>query len=317
MIKNGNNPIIDLLNKTDKDIMLIGGRGTGKTILLNDALENSANNILIDGTLKNGDGLFLKTTNLYNLYQTCLIIQKIILNIKKYYSEKYINDFVFFEAYIDNLMKQIYFISMTDLYDKGLKSINQNLLNEPEILLDELLNIMSKKLDIKDLTVVIDDFDVVEGSSQRYQKFFYNRIKSYLRLIITVSDKEVINNDELLQGFSNENEIIKLDYSKNVLTVREILNEEIYNNFIKTRLLPMKYNLYFVLSDDTIELMIKKTKGNLFDMLTAIRYLYSNIEKLDRSEYSTFLLDYIDGEINKNPILTGIVVPERKLYIKP
>ena len=36
-----------------------------------------------------------------------------------------------------------------------------------------------------------------------------------------------------------------------------------------------------------------------------------------KDEYSKFILDYIDKEINKSPILSGIIPVTRKLYIKP
>lgn len=311
------NAIINALNESDKDILVVGTRGTGKSTMINDLLQNDSDKVVIDGTLKYTESLFLKETGIYNLYQTCLIIKKIISDIKKRYEEKYIKEFILYEIYVDRIIKQIYFMGMTDIYRKETDIINEELLNMPEILLDRLLNLMSKKLDLKDIVLVIDDFDVVEGSSQSYQRFIYNRIKSYLRLIITISDKDIVNDNEKLQEFSDDNKIIKLDYSNEVSIVKEIFNNEIRNNFIIKRHLPMKYNLYFVLSDETIKLIIEKTKGNLFDMLNAVRYLYNNIEELMEIEYNTFILNYIDNVINKNPIISGIIMPKRKLYINP
>lgn len=311
------NAIINALNESDKDILVVGTRGTGKSTMINDLLQNDNDKVVIDGTLEYTESLFLKETGIYNLYQTCLIIKKIISDIKKGYEEKYIKEFIFYEMYVDRIIKQIYFMGMTDIYRKETDIINEELLNMPEILLDRLLNLMSKKLDLKDITLVIDNFDVVEGSSQSYQKFIYNRIKSYLRLILTVSDKSVVNNDLVLKEFSKDNEIVKMDYSQDVNSVRDILDNEVRNTFIRKQYYSMRYNLNFVLSNETIELMIKKTNGNLFDMLTAIRYLYYHIKTLDASEYNSYIIDFIDNEINKSPIFTGVVIPERKLYINP
>lgn len=63
--------------------------------------------------------------------------------------------------------------------------------------------------------------------------------------------------------------------------------------------------------------MIKKTNGNLFDMISAVKHLCNNVEILNIDEYSSFMLNYIDNEINKDPLLTGMIIPERKLYISP
>lgn len=311
------NAIINALNESDKDILVVGTRGTGKTTMINDLLQTDNDKVVIDGTLKYTESLFLKDKDIYNLYQTCLIIKKIINDIKNRYEEKYIKEFILYEMHIDNIIRQIYFMGMTDIYKKGTDIINEELLNMPEILLDRLLNLMNKKLDLKDITLVIDNFDVVEGSSQNYQRFIYNRIKSYLRLILTISDKNVVNNDTLLKDFNKDNEIVKMDYSKDIDSVRNILDNEVRNTFIRKQHYSMGYNLNFVLSNETIGLMIKKTNGNLFDMLTAVRDLYYHIKDLDVSEYNSYIIDFIDKEINKNPMFTGVIIPERKLYIKP
>lgn len=309
--------LINTINDTKKDIIIAGLPGTGKTTVINNTLTYNEDSIIFNGTLKDTEYLCLRENNIFDLYHVCLIIKKILLKIKKNYLDKYMINFVFFDIYINNIIKQIYDMSMTDIYEKETSLINKEIIDTPEILLDKLFSLISKELDIKVFSLIIDDFDKIGEGSQRYQELIYNRLKSYLRLIITISDKNIVNNLEKMQEFSIDNEVIKLDYSNNIEIVRKILNEEVRNNFIKTRKVSMTYNLYFILNDDTIELMIKKTNGNLFDMLNAIRYLYSNIEELDRSEYSTFILNYIDDVINKNPILTGIIMPKRKLYIKP
>lgn len=313
---NNEKDIIDTIKKSDKDIFVVGTRGIGKTTTLNDVLNKENDKFIINGTLNDMEYILLRDRNISDLYYICLTIKKIIIYLKERYTEKYISEFIFFEIYIDSILKQIYFMFMTDTYKNDTNLINGDVYNTPEVLLDEFLGLLSKKMDIKDLVLVIDKFDEIGGSSQMYQEFIYNKLKSYLRLIMTISDKKVVNSDNLLNEFSKDNEIVKLDYSMDIESVKEILDKEIKRSFIRNNL-GMQYNLSFVLSDETIELMIKKTNGNLFDMLNAIRYLYYHIKELNKNEYDVYIIDYIDNVINRNPIFTGIIIPERKLYIKP
>lgn len=313
---NNEKDILDTIKKSNKDIFVVGTRGIGKTITLNGVLNKENDKFIINGTLNDMEYILLRDRNISDLYYICLTIKKIIIYLKERYTEKYISEFIFFEIYIDSILKQIYFMFMTDMYKNDTNLINGDIYNTPEVLLDEFLGLLSKRLDIKDLVLVIDKFDEIGGSSQMYQEFIYNKLKSYLRLIMTISDKKVVNSDNLLNEFSKDNEIVKLDYSMDIESVKEILDKEIKRSFIRNNL-GMQYNLSFVLSDETIKLMIKKTNGNLFDMLNAIRYLYYHIKELNKNEYDTYIIDYIDNVINRNPIFTGIIIPERKLYIKP
>lgn len=317
MIKKDNNPIVDALSKTNKDIILAGNRGTGKTTIINDAINNNDGYILINGTVNNMEYLFLKERNIYNLYHVCLIIKKILLNIKNFNFDEYMLNFNFFDRYINHVIQQIYFMSLIDKYEHCEKVIAKEIIDKPELLLDNLLGLISKKIDIKDFSIVIDDFDKIGGGSQLYQEFVYKRLKQYFRLIIAISDNKVVNNPDSLQKFRNDNEVIKLNYSSDIEMVRRIFLDEIKKYYIKTPKVLLKKDLYFSLDDVTIELMIKKTNGNLFDMLSALRYLFNHADNLDMNEYGFFMIDYIENVINKEPMITGVIIPERTLYINP
>lgn len=314
MAENGKQILLNTLNNTSKDIILAGDRGTGKTTIINYALDNSRN--IINCTVEDIEYIFLREKNIYNLYYVCLICKKILINIKNNYCNRYMMEFILFEQYIDNIIKQICVMNISgNIIQTDL--ITNNILNRSELLMIKLINLMNKKLGIKDFTLAIDNFDKMGGGSQMYQEFIYNILKQYFRLILTISDKNVVCNNEKLQLFNNDNEIIKMDYSKDIKIVREILLEEIRNYFTKVKKTIVKKYIHFSLNDETIELMIKKTNGNLFDMISAVKHLCNNVEILNIDEYSSFMLNYIDNEINKDPLLTGMIIPERKLYISP
>lgn len=310
------NPVIEVASNTNKDILLVGAKGFGKTTVLNDALNNNER-LMINGSVVASEYFFIRETEIFNLYHTCLIIKKILLYVKSKFLDKYIENFAFFEIYIDSIMQQISFMNMTGIYKKNTNLINEGICDKPEMLLDELLGMMSKNLDIQDFILIIDDFDKVGYSSQRYQEFIYERIKNYLQVILSISDDKVVNDQVVLESFSATNEIIKLDYSCDIEMVKEILDKEVHNILSKRKYYDFRYRLRFVLSDETILLMIEKTKGNLFDMLQAIRKLYNHIDELDINDWNSYIIDYIDREINKSPVISGIIVPKRTLFIKP
>jgi len=164
-------------------------------------------------------------------------------------------------------------------------------------------------LDVKTIRLVIDNFDSIGYSSKRYQTYIYNLLKKYLNIIITISDRTVLNSDERQNNLSKNNELIDLYYNLSVEHVKRIIEMNFEHENIRT-------SINFVLSDLDIAILINKTNGNIFDILSAVRYLYSNIENLKREEYRIFLLNYIDKEINKNPLISGVVKRERILHIK-
>jgi len=108
-----------------------------------------------------------------------------------------------------------------------------------------------------------------------------------------------------------------LEYTKDIEIVSSVLDEEIMNYVRRFGNFKTLFNSRRLLGDETILLMIQKTNGNLFDMLNAIRYFYKHMPELTKEEYSPFILNYIDKEINKSPIISGVIPICRKLFIKP
>lgn len=312
------NKIKNLINETDSDILLVGKRGYGKTTILKEVAKYSdREKMLVNGTVKLGEEIFLVDRDVYNLYHICLIIKKILLNIRTKYIPEYMNCFVEFEIQMDNILRQIGYMNMTGIHRRVTKLITEDLYSRPEILLDEILRLISKYLNIKDLTLIVDNFDEVDYSSKRYQEFLYNRIKEYINLILTISDERVIDNNSLLEDFSEDNEVIKLDYSTSLDSVKEILEQEVHEILSRDKVFVLNHQLKYVLSDETILLMIEKTNGNLFDMLNALRTLYHHIDELDVIECNAYILNYIDKVINMNPIISGHIIPKRTLHVKP
>lgn len=100
------NKIKNLINETDSDILLVGKRGYGKTTILKEVEKYSdKEKMLVNGTVKLGEKIFLVDRDVYNLYHICLIIKKILLNIRTKYIPEYMNYFGEFETQIDNIFR--------------------------------------------------------------------------------------------------------------------------------------------------------------------------------------------------------------------
>lgn len=319
-IKSINEPdsriLLKEIEQTEGSIILAGTRGTGKSYTINKLFENNDSDCLIvNGTIRYDESLPYVDRNIYELYYISLMIKKMIIYIKQHFGNDHSQKFMMYENYIDHILLRVNTMYITGIYDKAKTLVGDEIYESPELLLERFLSVMVSNLDFKKIFLVIDDFDKTGGSSSAYQKLMYNKIKNYIPLVMTFSDDKVVTDDSKLQEFSKKNIILKMEYSKDVNVVAEILDIEIIKNYSLNNNLPF-FNSRQLLGDETIALIIEKTNANLFDMRVAIRYLYAHINQLSQDEYSKFILDFIDQEINKSPILTGRIIPKRTLFIK-
>lgn len=310
--------LLQEIERTDKSILLVGTEGVGKSYILNKTVKDNDNKIfLVNGSVNYGEYHLIADSNLSEIYHIGLIIKKILNYVKKYYSEEYFNMLGFFDSYIDDIMKRIKIMYLTGLYNNAKNVVDSDTYEHPELLMEHFLCILLKNIELSKVFLIIDEFDKGNGASTLYQKLIYEKLRKYMTIIMTISDREVINDEEKLNGFSTDNNIIKLEYSKEVEIVASILDEDIMGYVRKFTNVKTIFNSRQLLGDEVIALMIQKTNGNLFDLLSVIRYFYQHMGELSKEEYAPFILDYIDKEINKSPIISGIIPVCRKLFIKP
>jgi len=223
------NKVINKINSTAKDsIILLGYPGTGKSLILDEYQKNSNfKNIIINGSLQNFEYIFIPDKEIFNLYQICLIIEKMILYVNKNYSEKIYKNFMFIENTICNILKNINCMIIIKNY--GYKQlIDKRYLKNPEILLENFIYVAMKSIDYKTLTLIIDNFDSIGESSISYQKYLYNTLSKYLKVIFAISDSKVINDKNKIENLSIKNDIIEVNYSFDIETIKIILNNPSY-----------------------------------------------------------------------------------------
>ncbi|MBE6156885.1 MAG: hypothetical protein E7161_03970 [Firmicutes bacterium] len=313
------NQIIKKLENTNKsNVMLIGNEGVGKTIVLREYTTRNSNptNLIIDGTVDCRSIFSIADFKIFELNQICLLIQKMLFFIQTKYPDKFQGDFAGLEEKINYIIKIINLMHFYDNYTVKFNEIGKDIIENPEMLLEEFLEIATKTLSYETITIVLDNFDVVGGPSQHYQEYMYRTLSQYMRLVVTVSDSRVINNPERITDLEKTNDIVDVNYTQDIEIIKEILNSVFIQSSILSGNTKYRVSIDSMLSNETIALMVSKTNGNLFEILRAARGLYSRMGELSPSEYDAFVLDYLDREIIKNPILSGYTKQERRLLLK-
>ena len=308
-LKDSVSSIIDKINGSNNStIFLSGVKGSGKTTVLNEYLNN---NLVIDGTVKDEENYVLYDKYVYKAYHTCLIINKIIDHIKNNYPNN--KKLSMFEFYIYNMFEYIKTSALVGYYNKN-EIINKEILQSSEKILDEFL-LEASSIGLHNITLIIDNFDSLNDSSEIYQKTIYSLLKNRVKFIATISDEEVIKDDVLRNDLLKENAIIDVDYSFNPLVVKRILIKEIVKLSYFYDKVKLMYLLDYVLSNNVIEEMILKTNGNLKDMLLVVKKVFINSDKINNNDYSKCMISYIDDEINKDSFVSGNIKKSRKLYL--
>lgn len=310
-------PINDIIDEIkiapSNGIFLVGEEGSGKTATLLEYVKKNkkTDNPVIDITLVSNYSL-LVYGNIAKLFQICTIIQKMLLYIKDVNLNKYIEQFIFFNAKITNIQKDIVTMYSLNRYNIDETSIDREVLNNPEILLEEFLNKILKYLNYQNLTVILDNFDVEKPYTYLYQTYIYDILKKYFRVVATISDESVINNPEYLTALAQNNTLIMMNYNKNVKVIKRILDNSVAS--FKTEKVISK-QVSFMFDDNTINELIKKTNGNIFKMILIMMAFFERFKHIESDQYVNSLLEVADEYLNFNEILKEND-KKRKLYLK-
>lgn len=303
------NPVsdcIDKLNSTAENrVFLYGLPGSGKTVVLNEFEKDlHSKNIQALNATKTFDELnIIENKRLFKLYEICLLIKKIQAYIVNVYGDYVNEELIFFLKRIDNYLRQISYIYYVKDF-KNLDSIFPSaILNNPETLLEYYLSHLDSRFGIKDIIIILDSFD--KGTSKTYQEIYYEVISTYLKTIMSISDE----NYEDKVG--EKTDVVKVNYNENVDVMFEIIDRFIITNNLHKG--DFSKRIRFLLDSKDMALLIEKTNGNLFDILRAVRFIYTKTSIISPSFFKNVLFTYIDEEINKPQVITGMVVPKRKL----
>ena len=297
--------ITDINGNLDKNILLTGVQGGGKSVVLNELLKEQTQGVeLIDGSVKNGEFIQLHG-RLFNLYHICLLVKKMILHVQTTAPQEY-DLFQSLDTQVSDILNRINLICTMGGIAKEEKYIDKYILENPECLIENFIRIATLILDYQQITLILDDFDKIGQSSLQYQKLMYTTLKKFeqLKFIATVSSDDVLNDYIRLEELRKKECLVNVGYSFDTQVVKTILGMK-----------KEEQNLADILKDKTISSMSLLTNGNLIEIESAYIHLCEMLPKLNKEDYDREVLIYISSVINKSPMITGKNKFERKLYI--
>ena len=287
------NLIIEELKKSSTNgIFLVGEPGSGKTTTLLEYIEKNkrTNTPVIDITLQS-----IYSIEIYNdlakLFQICSVLQKMLLYIKDNYLRCYVEHFLLFNTKIYNIQNDIIRMYNLNNYSLNDTCIDNIILNNPELLLEEFLDISLKSLKFKNLTVVLDNFDIEKPYMCLYQTYMYDMLKKYLKVVATISDLTIINNQDKLTKLSKNNTLVMVNYYKDVNIVKKILDKSLMEKQNKN---VISKKVSFIFNDNTIKDLIIKTNGNIYIMILTIKTFFERIKDIYLLDYDKYLLAIAD-----------------------
>ena len=295
-------PIIENLNDLSlKSVFLLGESGAGKSTVLKH-YEDQNKKHTINITLNNTDYISYQDINLVKLYYLALVIQKMLFNIQLFYYNKFIKNMIFFNSYVNYMIKRLKEIFTLGINDDYL--INEKYLLNPQLLVNDFIDLVSRFLNYQEITLIIDNFDSFGESSNIYQSLMYSVLFEHFRVVATISDKSVIQNKQALENLEKRNTLIPVNYGKDLEMIK-LLFAEIVN-----------YRLISFINDQVLEEIITKTDGNLFTIKRIFNIFKLLYKEWQPRNYNKALLLILNKVININYLINIDNGNSRHLYIK-
>lgn len=264
--------------KGKSKIILTGGRGTGKSVLLqqlenrnagtkNPYIYTSFESIGCDG-LKSFPHIFNEV--FFKHYYELLLAYNLLHYMETYYKHTFQNSFKKEQQYIKEQLRQ------TDDYINNFmfKDISLKPISQKEITGD-ILDKFKKMNELNGINICIDRFDWINNSDELTQRILNNYFDLFHKVILTCDDEEFIdkrtNFGEFNPFYKNYNCI---DSTKihSTLSIKWLLLKRIasWNKKMKSSSMPKDW-----LTDNFINLMIEKTNGNIYLMITVVNRIFN------------------------------------------
>ena len=287
-----NNLANDIDSKLSRKLIVTGEKKSGKSELLRYYTKKFNNNsrcvIYVD--YKDFNYKADLSNKEYQLYYELVFIKKMLESVN-IYNNNIKSDFKVFESYITNEYCKFCDFLMTRY------CANDDVQFEQGILVKKMKDIFYI-LGISNISLVIDHFDFVGKSSERFQKFMECYFDSFNKVIITTNENM---SEEKINNLKNKKiDIYRVDNGHDIKYVKTVLqaylasieHDVVYDVDYIVRL----HNIYKLLKDNSFyEELIDRCNGNIDMMQQVIRY-YIIGDSLENSIDSTVRLqNEIDG----------------------
>lgn len=282
---------VDLLSKeiienSSRRIILNGGRGTGKSLILHNTQDKglgTKNQII----LMNFDSVITFSNHPNELFDERFLNHynelRFSWNLLSYISANYIltyeSDFKDIEELLRNISKNTDDCINDMYYEK--KELQRYLM--PTEISAEILERFKKKFGINTLTLAIDRFDWINGSSAYVQQTIGKYFDLFDKTLITADDLLLEDKNKQIELENKGYSFITAMYGKNVDVVKQIIRKRIklYNEITDNSKRTFDEN---VMTAKIYSNLVNRTNGNISLMLNTFGEIAD-------------LLDWQDGHV--------------------
>lgn len=306
-------PVDKLCKKIDssnsKRIILEGGRGTGRTVFLQNAQNRK---IGYENQL-----IYMRFDSVHMFHPRKDIFEEAFF--EHYYELKFslkIMHFIMdnyrfiYENYFKNIQMLLKDISKkTDYYINNI--YYENITIDKYLKIGELSTVilekLKKQLNIESISLAIDRFDWINGNSILAQETLIKYFGLFDKVIITTDDETLDKNKLKELGYTFTN----IDYCKDVLVIKEIIRRRIDSYNLNT--------IYYkfpkeIITDEMYQNLINKTNGNITLIINTINEII-DMYQWDRNRDWVHEIDIVsEAKLYHNKELKKIMT-KPKLYL--
>ena len=275
------------LNKLNKGTIIInGGRGTGKSVLLNENTNRELGKPINQTILMNFDSIGFShhetfDNNFFEHYYEILFAKKLLNYLKLNYPMLFQKEFLKENDKInscilevDNYINEIYF-----------SDVNINKYYKSNELVNDIIQKMIKDLKVSYLNLALDRFDWINNSNELVQKLLSKYFNNFNKTFITVDDETIVPKKLEKNGY----QFMNISYNYDIDVIKEIFNRR-----LKT--IETKFKIELI-PDGILDFLVIKTKGNIKLMLEILKEW---ITDYDWDQKSDIDLSAINQEIAHN-----------------
>lgn len=305
--------ICRLIKESDSNrIILSGGRGTGKSVVLCN-LESQNHFIYMkfdSAQMFKLDDVF--DDKFFNHYYEMIFMKKILLFIKENYKMIYEQHFKEF----DDLYSDI--VNYTTKYINNSRYENVSIdkyLSSTEIS-GEILEKLKKYVGVNSFDLAIDRFDWTNGADELSQTILSKYFDMFDKVVITTDDESLdkISKRKLMEkGYS----FVDVNYGKKISVVKEIVSKRInfYNENIN-RDHGEKYFPLSIMEKSIYENLLKRANGNISLIIDCLRETIETYNFKESSFNSEQDFDIeMDIQIEHVKTLRALDARKPKLYL--
>ena len=294
-----------LKNNNKKTIILTGGRGIGKSVVLQ--THELKNNHTKDKSIYmsfSGIGILSTpyTKEFLEHYYELVMSYNILNYLKRTHEVTYENNF----KEIENYLSEINIDTNNYMRHCGYRKINLNKKLKFGEVTTKIIKEIRKNYNINSLTLLIDRFDWTNARDEVTQTILQRYFHLFNKVIITTDSQ--INNEELdKKGYS----IFEINYNKKIDVIKKIIEAQ-----VKLHNETTEYDMFLInsVSDEIYEKLIHETNGNISSILSVFEKAYILSKWSKNEQLDKIIIDSLEDVKDKEKAYQKMVKPP-KLYL--